>query len=151
MRTLWRAIVRVLFWSYERGTWQYDLAVAGIVLFVLFSPLVIHYTDQPPVGPPPASALVELRAVAPGQIATYRVDARLLATPTRTPELEHDLHETVQKNVQDLNHGRFEIVRIEPIRGEGGTIAYYDVSVSPEVAQASASGGLSLQGRKITG
>jgi hypothetical protein len=131
MRTLWRAIVRVLFWSYERGTWQYDLAVAGIVLFVLFSPFLIHYTDQTSVGPPPASALVELRTMEPGQIATYRVDARLLATPTRTPELEHDLHETVQKNVQDLNHGHFEILRIEPIHGEGGTIAYYDVSVKP--------------------
>ena len=131
MRTLWRAIVRVLFWSYERGTWQYDLAVAGIVLFVLFSPLVIHYTDQPSVGPAPASALVELRTVAPGQIATYRVDARLLATPTRTPELDHDLHEAMQKNVQDLNQGHFKILRIEPIHGEGDTIAYYDVSVEP--------------------
>ena len=131
MRTIWRTIVRVVFWSYERGTWQYDIAVVGIVLFVLFSPMIIHYTDQPSVGPSPASALVELRAMAPGQIATYRVDARLLATPTRTPELEHDLHETVQKNVQDLHHGRFEIVRIDPIRGDGGTIAYYDVSVKP--------------------
>jgi len=123
--------VRVLFWSYERGTWQYDLAVAGIVLFVLFSPLVINYTDQPPVGPPPTSALVVLRAVAPDQIATYRVDARLLATPLRTLELEHYLHETMEKNVQDLNHGHFEILRIEPIRGDSGTIAYYDVSVKP--------------------
>jgi hypothetical protein len=132
MRTLWRAIQRVIFWSYERGTWQYDLAVAGIVLFILFSPLVIHYTDQPSVGPPqPASGLVVLQTMAPGQIATYRVDARLLATPIRTPELEHDLHQAVQKNVQDLNHGRFEILRIEPIRGEGGTVAYYDVSVKP--------------------
>jgi hypothetical protein len=132
MQTLWRAIQRVIFWSYERGTWQYDLAVAGIVLFILFSPLVIHYTDQPSVGPPqPASGLVVLQTVAPGQIATYRVDARLLATPIRTPELEHDLHQAVQKNVQDLNHGRFEILRIEPIRGEGGTVAYYDVSVKP--------------------
>ena len=132
MRTLWRAIQRVIFWSYERGTWQYDLAVAGIVLFVLFSPLIIHYTDQPSVGPPqPASGLVVLQTMAPGQIATYRVDARLLATPIRTPELEHDLHQAVQKNVQDLNHGRFEILRIEPIRGEGGTVAYYDVSVKP--------------------
>src|SRR6266404_5336158 len=48
MRTLWRAIVRVVFWSYERGTWQYDVAVAAIVLFVLFSPRLIHYSDQPP-------------------------------------------------------------------------------------------------------
>ena len=131
MRTLWRAIVRVVFWSYERGTWQYDVAVGAIVVFVLFSPLLIHYSDQPPVGPPPSQAMIELRNVEPGQIQTYRVDARLLASPIRTPELEHDLHETVQKNVPDLNHGRFEILRIDPIRGDGGTIAYYDVSVKP--------------------
>ena len=131
MRTLWRMLQKILFWSYERGTWQYDVAVAAIVLFVLFSPRVIHFNDEPSVGPPPATALVELRAVAPGRIATYRVDARLLATPERTPELEHDLHEAVQKNVVELNHGHFEILRIEPIRGEGDTVAYYDVSVKP--------------------
>jgi hypothetical protein len=128
---IWRAILRVLFWSYERGTWQYDVAVGGIVLFVLFSPRIIHYNDQPSVGPAPSQAMIELRAMAPGQIATYRVDARLLASPIRTPELEHDLHETVQKNVEDLHYGRFEILRIEPIRGEGGTVAYYDVSIKP--------------------
>ena len=131
MRTLWRGIVRVVFWSYDRGTWQYDIAVAGITLFVLFSPLFIHFNDQPPVGPPPSQALIELRSMSAGQIATYRVDARLLASPTRTPELEHDLHETVQKNVADLHQGRFEILRIEPIRGEGDTVAYYDVSIKP--------------------
>lgn len=134
MRTLWRTIVRVLFWSYERGTWQYDLAVAGIVLFVLFSPIVIRYNDQPSIGPTQTSAAtppVELRTIAAGQIATYRVDARVLAPPVRTPELEHDLHEAVRKNVQELNLGRFEIVHIDPIQGEGGTIAYYDVSVKP--------------------
>jgi hypothetical protein len=131
MRTLWRAIVRVVLWSYERGTWQYDVAVGGIVLFVLFSPRLIHFNDQPPVGPPASQAMIELRAVAAGQVKTYRVDARLLASPIRTPELEHDLHETVQKNVEDLNQGRFEILRIEPIRGDNGTVAYYDVSIKP--------------------
>jgi len=131
MRTLWRAVVRVVFWSYERGTWQYDIAVVGIVLFVLFSPRIVHFNDQPLVGPSPSQAMIELRAMAPGQIATYRVDARLLASPTRTPELEHDLHVTVQNNVEDLHHGRFEILRIEPIRGDNGTVAYYDVSVKP--------------------
>ena len=120
-----------MFWSYERGTWQYDVAVVGIALFVLFSPRLIHYNDQPAVGPPTSLALIELRAVAPGQIATYRVDARLLASPIRTPELEHDLHETVQKNVQELHQGHFEILRIEPIHGEGDTVAYYDVSIKP--------------------
>lgn len=133
MRTLWRAIVRVVLWSYERGTWQYDLAVVGIVLFVLFSPLYIHYSDQPSVGPAATSAAspVELRSMAAGQVATYRVDARLIAPPVRTPELEHDLHEAVRKNVSGLNHGRFEIQHIDPIPGDGGTIEYYDVQIKP--------------------
>jgi hypothetical protein len=131
MRTLWRTVVRAVFWSYERGTWQYDIAVIAIVLFVFFSPRLIHFNDQPPVGPPPSKAMIELRSMAPGQIATYRVDARLLFSPISTPELEHDLHETVRNNIQDLRQGHFEIVRIEPIRGEGGTVAYYDVSIKP--------------------
>ena len=132
MRTLWRAIVRVVFWSYERGTWQYDVAVAGIVLFVLL--LAAHHPLQRSASGRPSALAGDDRAARPwrpGQIATYRVDARLLASPIRTPELEHDLHETVQKNVQDLHQGRFEILRIEPIRGEGGTVAYYDVSIKP--------------------
>ena len=129
MRTLWRVLQKILFWAYERGTWQYDVAVAAIALFVLVSPRFIRFNDEPSVGPPAAAALVQLQHVAPGRVATYRVDARLLATPVRTPELEHDLHEAVQKNVQDLSQGHFEILRIEPIRGDGDTITFYDVSV----------------------
>src|SRR5712691_9022235 len=131
MRTLWRTIVRSVFWSYERGTWQYDVAVIAIVLFVLFSPLVIHFNDEPVVGPPSSQVVVELRNLEAGQIATYRMDARLLASPMRTPELEHDLHRVLQQNVEDLRAGRFEIVRVVPIPGDGGTIVYYDVTIKP--------------------
>lgn len=130
MRTIWRTLVRVAFWSYERGTWQYDIAVAVIVLFVIFSPRVIHFGDHPRIAHS-IHHVVQLRAVEPGSVATYRVDAGLLASPSSTPELEHDLHETVRKNVQDLHDGRFEIVRIEPVRGDDGNVAYYDVSVKP--------------------
>ena len=38
MRALGRILYRTIFWSYERGTWPYDVAVALIVLFVLLSP-----------------------------------------------------------------------------------------------------------------
>jgi hypothetical protein len=131
MRTLWRDLRRVIFWSYERGTIPYDIAVIAIVLFVFFSPRFIHFNDQPPVGPSTSQAMIQLRSVAVGQVATYRIDARLLATPIRTPELEHDLHQTVQKNIEDYRSGRFEILQIDPIRSEDGTVAYYDVSVKP--------------------
>jgi len=45
--------------------------------------------------------------------------------------LEHKLHEAVRQNVETLQKSRFEIVRIEPIRADDGSIAYYDVSIKP--------------------
>lgn len=134
MRTLWRGFVRTIFWSFERGTWPYDVAVAIIVLFVLLSPRS-WFHDRPPLGPPPSPAMVQLRGVDSNDtIETYRVDARLLASQIHTPEsqLEHELHDAMRKNVSNLHDtNSFEIVRIEPIRADDGTVAYYDVSIKP--------------------
>ena len=64
---------------------------------------------------------------------TYRVSAKLLTSSTKVPEseLEHELHEAVRRNVETLQKSRFEIVRIQPIRADDGSIAYYDVSIKP--------------------
>ncbi len=129
MRTLWHVLVRTFFWSYERGTWPYDLMVLAIVLFVLLSPRLIHFNDQPLVGPPASETQVQCQLDAAGSLLNCRVDARLLASPVRTPELQRDLHEALRKHVQDLRKGAFRIDRIEPIRGESGAVTYYDVSV----------------------
>jgi hypothetical protein len=133
MRTIWRAFVRTIFWSYERGTVPYDVAVVLIVVFVLLSP---HswFRDRPPVGPPPNPAMVQMKELDPsGKMETFRVDARLLASSIPAPEseLEHQLHEAVSKNVQDLHRKDFQILRIEPIHADDGTVAYYDVSIKP--------------------
>jgi hypothetical protein len=134
MRTLWRALVRTVFWSFERGTWPYDVAVALIIAFVLLSPRS-WFDDRPPLGPPPSPAMVQFRSIdKAGEIETYRVDARLLASQIHTPEsqLEHDLHDAMHKNVDNLHDtNSFEIVRIEPIRGDDGMVAFYDVSIKP--------------------
>jgi hypothetical protein len=133
MRTIWHILVRTVFWSFERGTWPYDLAVALIVIFVLLSPRS-WFHDQPPLGPAPHAAMVELRDADPSDgTRTYRVSAKLLLSSAKVPEseLEHKLHEAVRQNVETLQNSRFEIVRIEPIRADDGSIAYYDVSIKP--------------------
>src|ERR1700733_10895174 len=110
MRTIWRVLTRTIFWSFERGTWPYDVAVAVIVVFVLLSPRS-WFHDRPPVGPPPNAAMVQLKATDPsGSTETFRVDARLLAASVRPPEseLEHQLHEAVRKNVPDLPRNDFQ-------------------------------------------
>lgn len=134
MRTLWHAVVRIVFWSYERGTAPYDVAVAVIVVFVLFSPRS-WFNDRPRPEPMRASttapAMVEPRGSDPADgAAIYRVDARLISEDA--PDLKQQLHEAVRKHAyQPPSSGGFEILRVVPVRGQDGAVAYYDVCIKP--------------------
>ncbi len=131
MRTLWNGLVRIVFWSFERGTWPYDVAVVLIVVFVLLSPRS-WFNDRPRVDP--VSAMVELRGADPadgGEI--YRVDARLVSVSGGAEsQLRSQLYEAVREHAKRLRGSSgFEIVRIAPVHGRDGAIAYYDVCIKP--------------------
>jgi hypothetical protein len=127
MPSLWQILSRTFFWSYERGTWQYDLAVAAILIFVLATPRS-WIQDQPQVGVPAGPGQVQL-VKEDGRQQIYRVDARLLAPPVQTPALENDLHNALQKSLPSLRYGRFEIAKIEAERDAQGTVIAYQVEV----------------------
>ncbi len=107
MPGLGQILNRIFFWSYERGTWQYDVAVALILVFVLLTP-TRWFRDQPQVGLPVNSTQVELISKS-GELEVYKVDARALAPPERTPALSNDLHSALQKASPALSDGRFSI------------------------------------------
>jgi hypothetical protein len=117
---------RTFFWSYERSSWQYDIAVI-LILFFVFSPKG-WFHDQPQVGLPVNSTQVELLSPL-GETEVYRVDSRVLAPPTRTPALQNDLHNVLQKAGQGLRDGRFAIGKIEPVRDAGGNVIAYQVEI----------------------
>lgn len=122
-----RIFSRAFFWNYERGSWQYDLAVIAIVVFVLLTPGK-WFHDQPEVGAPASSTQIEMISASDGQ-RTYRVDASALAPPGQTPQLQNELHNALQKSLPDLNGTRFEILKIEPVRNDDGTVIAYQVSI----------------------
>jgi len=126
MAGLGQILYRTFFWSYERGSWQYDVAVVLILIFV-FTPRS-WFRDQPQVGLPATAAQVEQIARSAGT-EVYRVDARVLAPPERTPALSNDLHNALQKARPDLSDGRFSIGKIEPIRDENGNVIAYRVEI----------------------
>lgn len=127
MAGLSQILYRTFFWSYERGSWQYDVAVILILLFVLATPMR-WFHDQPQVGLPATANQVEL-VTRSGETEVYRVDARVLAPPERTPALSNDLHNAMQKARHDLRDGRFSIGKIEPIRDENGNVIAYQVEI----------------------
>ena len=129
MAGIGRILSRTFFWSYERGTWQYDLAVIVILIFVLLTPRK-WVNDQPQVGDPVGPEHVQLLTDSDqGHRQVYRVDARVLAPPVQTPALQNDLHTALQRALPELRNGRFSITKIEPVRDEQGTISAYEVDI----------------------
>lgn len=126
MAGLGQILYRTFFWSYERGSWQYDLAVALILIFVFTPRSWFH--DQPQVGLPATASQVELLNRS-GETEVYRVDTRVLAPPERTPALSNDLHSAMQKARPDLSDGRFSIGKIQAIRDENGNVIAYQVEI----------------------
>lgn len=134
MRALWRAIVRVFFWSYERGSWPYDVMVIAIVIFVLATPR--HWFHDQPQSTALASSEVQLQSEdALSGTRTYRLAADLLPTqkrtPKPTPELERETHDILARNIEDLKGRTFQVRQIDPVRSADGSVAYYDVTIHP--------------------
>lgn len=128
MAGLGTILKRTFFWSYDRGAWQYDIAVAIILIFVFLPRGWFH--DEPTVGAPSAAGQVALVAGSEkSDRQTYRVDARVLAPPEQTPALQNELHNALKKALPDLRNGRFSIANIEAVRDEQGTVIAYQVEI----------------------
>lgn len=129
MRAIWKVIQRTVFWSYDRGTWPYDILVGAIVLFVFFSPRS-WFNDQATVTSAAHAGQVLLQQSDPSTgLESYRVEFNLLVPAPRSTELERRAHELLQKNVADLRGRTFQVVRIEPVRNADGTVQYYEIWV----------------------
>jgi hypothetical protein len=126
MASLGQILSKTFFWSYERGTWQYDVAVILILVFVLLTPRN-WFKDKPASGAPVSPGQVQLIS-RDGNRLTYRVDARILAPPTKLA-LQNDLHTALQEALPELHNGSFSIAKIEPVRDEQGTVIAYQVEI----------------------
>ncbi len=126
MASLGQILSKTFFWSYERGTWQYDVAVILILVFVLLTPRS-WFRDKPESGEPAAPGQVQLISQQ-GNRQTYRVDARILAPPTKLA-LQNDLHIALQEALPELHNGNFSIAKIEPLRDDQGTVTAYQVEI----------------------
>ncbi len=125
MASLGQILSKTFFWSYERTTWQYDVAVILILVFVLLTPRN-WFRDQPETASPAAASQVQLLSK-DGNRQTYRVDARVLTPPKFA--LQSDLHTALQQALPELHSGNFSISKIEPVRDEQGMVVAYQVEI----------------------
>jgi len=134
MGSVWRGFGRVVFWSYERGSWPYDVMVIAIVLFVLLTPRS-WFHDQPQSSALASSDVELVSEDAANHTRVYRVASKVLPEEKRTakptPELERETHKFLGRNVEELKDHTFQVRRIDPVRAADGSVLYYDVTVHP--------------------
>jgi hypothetical protein len=107
---------RLVFWDFPRASWQYDIAVALILLFLFVTPRE-WFHDQPK-----ASSIVLMTSVH----GTNRV---FIATELLESTPEQDRPARAERLIRDRTGKTWHVVRVEPIRDEAeqeikGFIAY---------------------------
>jgi hypothetical protein len=134
MRRLWQGLVCTIFWSYERGSWPYDLMVIAIVIFVLLTP-GRWFHDQPQSSAFASSDVQLVSEDTANQTNTYRLEAKVLPVHKRTakptPELEREIHDILGRAVETLKGQTFQVRVIDVVRAGDGSVQYYDVTVHP--------------------
>ncbi|MFZ3243828.1 MAG: hypothetical protein WA185_02030 [Candidatus Acidiferrales bacterium] len=132
MRKFLRGIRGTIFWSHDRGSWPYDLMVVIIVLFVLITPRR-WFHDQPENNFANASEVMLIAQDPSAHTETYRLDQGLFgnAQPAAqsAAELEEKTHQLLSESVESLKGQRFQVQRIDPVRGSDGSLLYYKVEV----------------------
>lgn len=117
MSRIWRTIKGYLFWTYERGSFHYDVMVTLILLFIFIAPRYINFKDQPAEHVAHQTGVVITPDGNQGFI--YQADASAVDA--------QDLG-MVRRNFADLLRpitGPVKIDRVEPVRDLTGRIVAY--------------------------
>ncbi len=127
LRKFGAAIYRGLFWTYERGTWQYDVMVALILGFIFLTPR-IWFHDQPSGG---TSGVILLSSNEHERV--YELQAALIATAEDAATAEETAEETIREAagrvLQSYVGKSVQITAIKPEMDERGQVVRYAVWV----------------------
>lgn len=115
MSVIFRSLKHFFFWTYERGTWQYDVMVGVILAFIFFTPRHVFHER-----PSPAEAEHVQQVRGPEGVG-YQMEARLLAGSAKGLQIsaEQILEEVTGKDI--------EIKSIQPVLDAQGHVTAYNV------------------------
>ncbi len=115
------------FWTYERGSFHYDVMVTLILLFLFVSPRFIDYKDKPVPEVPlqHSEVLVKAARSASGEpefIYEIRVD------DLRGAKTDADIRDAILKVVEPIA-GAVTIEKYTPVTDSKGHIVAYDATI----------------------
>ena len=128
MRRLWQGLVRTIFWSYERGTIQYDVMVTLILVFVFLSPKLINFKDKPVEHNPHRTGVAVVPDGQGGLI--YQIEAAAVVGQV-TGNDDSAVRSELLDIIEPIS-GEVSITKIEPVLDGSGRVLSYKVWVARE-------------------
>jgi hypothetical protein len=125
-RSVWRKVrlfaSRSVFWTYARGSWQYDIICALILAFIFLTP-ASWFHDRPTLGLTNlrhAQGVIEVGRAKDGW--HYLVDARLVASMApRKPE------DAIREILQQRLHKPVTLKSMDELRNQNNVVLGYTV------------------------
>ena len=127
MTGIWRTIRDYIFWSYERGTIQYDVMVTSILLFVFLSPRLINFKDKPVEHNPHRTGVAVVPDGQGGLI--YQIEAAAVGEAVGSDDTV--IRGELLQIIEPIS-GEVSITKVEAVRDGSGRILSYKVWVARE-------------------
>jgi hypothetical protein len=110
MSRIWRTIKGYFFWTYDRGSFHYDVMVTLILAFIFIAPRFIDFKDKAP----------QIEASRPGIVSfVYQADASAVDAQ------DEGMVRTNFVRVLRPIAGPVKVDRVEPVRDAAGHIVAY--------------------------
>ncbi len=123
-RTLWEGLMGAIFWTYRRGSWQYDILVLLILSFIFFTPRSwIGDQSVPFVRDVNVDSSHVPRPVGL-ETALHHIESELLKSRGQAP-LAEALREILERKISHP----LKLKSFTPVKNTQGVVLGYDVLV----------------------
>jgi hypothetical protein len=117
MSRVWRTLKGYLFWTYDRGSFHYDVMVSLILAFIFLAPRFVDFKDQPGDNLPHRAGTV-----------TASDGTRFSVWQAPAAQVDAQDEDMVRVNFERALRpvaGAVRVDRVEPVRDQSGHIVAY--------------------------
>ncbi len=117
MSKIWRTLGGYFFWTYDRGSFHYDVMVTLILVFIFLTPRWMNFKDKPVERTPHPTGVVVSPDGQDGFI--YQVEASAVAAGD-----DDAVRESLMRIIEPIA-GEVDLTKVEPVRDRRGNITAY--------------------------
>jgi hypothetical protein len=125
---MFKLIRSYIFWSYERGSFQYDVMVTAILVFMFVSPHFINYNDKPVETVALHSSEVLVKEAGATSSGSSRFMYQIRADDIGAAKTDAELQMAILRVIEPIS-GEVTLERFEPVRDAQGKIVAYNAWV----------------------